>query len=345
MPPRLDLTGQRFGRLLVGERAPNQGPCTAWEVLCDCGARLEVRTDSLRSGNTQSCGCITVGQGMRKHGESFDVPEYRAWQLMKRRAKLSRGRVCVAERWAASYEGFLADMGRKPYPEATLDRIDSAGHYEPDNCRWASRRQQTQNIRSNREFRYKGEVKCLSQLAREAGLAPTTVAARLQAGWSVEKALETPPLHGTFERSVSVRKQFPAEYRAWLFMRNRCLNPTNKDFPLYGGRGVQVCSEWEGSFECFLGDVGPRPSAKHSLDRIDADLGYSPDNCRWAVSRTQQRNRRNNRLIAMGGETRCLQEWAERLGINHRVVRSRLQRGWDEVTALTTGVSNGHRVD
>lgn len=343
MPKKADLLGRRFGRLLVVAAAPNQGRCTVWEVRCDCGATKEVRTDSLRSGNTSSCGCL-VGQGMRKHGEARKTAEYTAWQLMKQRAGASKGRICVASRWKYSYGHFLEDMRRKSDPDATLDRIDSDGHYEPGNCRWVSRTQQAQNIRSNRLLEHQGEIKCLTQWAREVGLAVTTISGRLGRGWSVERALETPPTHGTFKRKGSLKNEYSAEYSTWSQMKARCYNPDHKNFPTYGGSGVKVCGRWKKSFECFLADMGRRPSAKHSLDRIDVRKGYSPENCRWADARTQQRNRSNNRLITFEGQTRCLQEWAERLGIDHRVIRSRLQRGWDEAVALTTEVSNGSRI-
>lgn len=99
---------------------------------------------------------------------------------------------------------------------------------------------------------------------------------------------------------------------AWSNMRQRCLNPRNPDYPKYGGRGISVCPEWT-SFRGFLADMG-EPGPGLSLDRIDNDRGYGPDNCRWATKTDQLRNRRNNVLVEFEGETLTLAAVADRVG-------------------------------
>ena len=84
------------------------------------------------------------------------------------------------------------------------------------------------------------------------------------------------------------------EHKSWKLMRSRCLNPRNQDWADYGGRGIAICERWS-DFMCFYDDMGPRPSAKHSLDRIDNSRGYAPDNCRWATNKQQANNRRPHR--------------------------------------------------
>ena len=95
--------------------------------------------------------------------------------------------------------------------------------------------------------------------------------------------------HGAVQTISGKRKATP-EYRSWQLMRNRCLNKRSKDYPYYGGRGIQIDPAWH-QFERFLSDMGLRPSPQHTLDRIDGDKGYTKNNCRWATRTTQARNR------------------------------------------------------
>lgn len=125
------------------------------------------------------------------------------------------------------------------------------------------------------------------------------------------------------------------EYVAWKQMRSRCHNKRNKAWANYGGRGIKICEAWA-DFDVFRRDVGPAP-AGHSLDRIDVNGDYTPQNCRWATAKAQCRNKRNNRLVAHNGETKTLAEWADDAVVDQRLVRTRYVRyGWSLDTALYT---------
>ncbi len=116
-------------------------------------------------------------------------------------------------------------------------------------------------------------------------------------------------------------------------MRNRCNCPTDKDYPQYGGRGISVCSEWS-EFNKFLADMGERPEGT-TIDRVDVNGNYEPGNCRWATPTRQNRNKRSSKMIEFNGETLCVADWAEKLGIERKCLQMRLI-AWGVERALTT---------
>lgn len=124
-----------------------------------------------------------------------------------------------------------------------------------------------------------------------------------------------------------------SEYGIWDAMTQRCTNPKNPTFPLYGGRGIGVCDDWlngRGSisaFEAFLEDMGRRPSTKHSIDRIDNYAGYSRENCRWATQVQQARNKRNTIYVTIDGDIMPLADAADRYGVPYRVMYQRNRMG------------------
>lgn len=126
------------------------------------------------------------------------------------------------------------------------------------------------------------------------------------------------------------------EYRSWCGAKERCYNPKNHKYPRYGARGIKVCDRWRDSFENFFADMGAKPSASHSIERKDNDGDYEPGNCIWALPQQQSRNTRRNRLVTLHGETRCLTEWIQVLGLNASTVNTRIyRRGIPPELALT----------
>lgn len=205
-----DLTGQVFFDLTVlsatGERKFGN---RVWECRCTCGKVVPAQANNLKTGNTKSCGCrnsrvITARNIARtKHGHAKTYkasPTYRSWSGMISRCESpssdqyknygARGiRVCA--RWRDSFKDFLADMGERPEGK-TIDRKNPDGDYSPDNCRWATAKEQCANKRNNVKLVLNGNNMTIAQWAEALGCGVTALHARLADGWSVEKTLSTP---------------------------------------------------------------------------------------------------------------------------------------------------------
>jgi len=132
-------------------------------------------------------------------------------------------------------------------------------------------------------------------------------------------------------------------YSIWHSMQNRCRCPDEVTDQYYKARGIKACERW-GRFEAFLEDMGQPPTDKHSLDRIDPNLGYYKENCRWATSKEQQRNRRDNQFLELDGVRKLLIVWSEELGINLATLKARIRSGWSDKDALTIPVFTRRKI-
>lgn len=198
--------GDVFGYITairLRNRAPHGG--TTWFCECICGAQMVCAGNRLLTGHKKSCGCKTVAMivsTVSKHGcnrENKPTPEYQSWAHMKSRCLLKTNRaytdyggrgIKVCDRWLR-FENFLADMGIRPSPRHSLDRIDNSGNYEPGNCRWATAIVQANNSRKCRYLSFRGETLTASQWERRVGLPEKAISQRLNRGWSIEKSITT----------------------------------------------------------------------------------------------------------------------------------------------------------
>lgn len=196
----IDMHGRRFGRLTVKSRAVRKGLDNAhWLCTCDCGNETEVDGYKLRRGITSSCGCLTK-ELLTTHAKTNSV-EYRTWANIKARCYNRKnthysnygGRgISVCDHWRNSFQNFFADMGPRPSPLYSVDRINNDGNYEPGNCRWATRTEQANNCRRNIFYTLGGESLTLGQWAKKLNINDGTLRNRVyRYGWSVERALTT----------------------------------------------------------------------------------------------------------------------------------------------------------
>lgn len=204
---KIDLGGKRFGRLLVIKEGPKSIEQLRWWCQCDCGTRKLIFGTALKSGFTNSCGCLNSERSASRrtiHSESVDrkaTKEYRAWQLMKARCYVqgnnryhaygARG-IRVCERWLNNFGHFLADMGRAPSKAHSLDRVDVNGDYCPENCRWSTPVEQGNNKRTNIRVKTPEGDLTVAQLARKTGVSYGTLLKRAKAGWDYH-SLICPP--------------------------------------------------------------------------------------------------------------------------------------------------------
>lgn len=127
---------------------------------------------------------------------------------------------------------------------------------------------------------------------------------------------------------------YTPEYRAWQAMKKRCFNKTDPRYKDYGGRGITVEPSWL-EYKNFIKDIGPRPSNKYSLERIDNEKNYSSDNCRWATHKEQSRNTRRNVYFEFRGHKKSISEWAEITGLSKGIISYRIKTAWEHEKVLT----------
>lgn len=209
------MIDKKFGRLLVLEetnkRSNNQ--TVIWKCKCDCGNTVYIDTNRLTSGNTKSCGCLSIESSKKpktiKHGDCNVNSKfhrlYCIWKGMRSRCNNQNGQkykdyggrgIAVCEEWSeyVNFKNWALSNGYKD--NLTIDRIDVNGNYEPNNCRWSDSFTQMNNMRTNTHIKYNNETYTISELARKYNLKQGTLIRRLNLGWSIDNALNKPVRRG-----------------------------------------------------------------------------------------------------------------------------------------------------
>lgn len=204
MGKKLDLTGQKFGKLLViREAGRSKTNRIMWLCRCECGVEKVVGRNELRSGDTLSCGCHKAKclHDLRAKHMLTGSKQFIAWRNMKSRCVDPKSDsyylyglrgITYDPKWE-TFEGFWEDMGESWREGLSIDRIDVNGNYCKENCKWSTLKEQANNKRSNRILEYKGKSQTVAQWAEECGMKYNSLSQRINKyGWSIEKALTTP---------------------------------------------------------------------------------------------------------------------------------------------------------
>lgn len=195
------MIGQRFSRLVVARQVDTGKRGRWYECRCDCGRTTVAISAKLRNGHKQSCGCLKdenwLGATHGMHGS----PEHGVWEGIKRRCLMpsdpsfkhygARG-IGMDVRWQKDFLAFLVDVGPRPSPKHTIERINVNGHYERDNVTWVTMQEQARNKRNNRHITIAGRTMILVEWCEFYGISPKNVVARERIGWTMERALSTP---------------------------------------------------------------------------------------------------------------------------------------------------------
>lgn len=196
----IELAGQKFGRWTVERLGEKRGRVNHWWCVCECGVRREVNGCSLREGASTSCGCYASEWSVKKHTSHgmHKHPAYLTWRAMRRRCQLptdpgykdygGRG-ITVCDTWQ-SFEGFWADMGATWAEGLTIDRKNTNGNYLPDNCRWATPKQQGNNRRNNVMIQTPLGPMNVTQASETFGVNRNTITRRMRDGWLPKELLE-----------------------------------------------------------------------------------------------------------------------------------------------------------
>lgn len=327
-----DLTGQRFGRLTVlrrGESKPgSKGDRKYWWCQCDCKSpEKEIRDDGLKSGTTQSCGCLAKEKRVEgRRAKIEDLTNQQFGRLTVVGPKIINNKTywhCIC---LCGNEKYLLSTALKTGATRSCGcygnerRVEGSLSRTPD---LLGQRFGRLIVKEKLTIDNRSSWLCECDCGGENILISSVLlrGLTLSCGCLQRESRKT---HGKSKDPV---------YKVWDSMRARCTNPKHKSWESYGGRGITVCDRWMKSFDNFYEDMGDPPPGM-SIERKNNDLGYSPGNCIWATPIEQQNNRRVNTHVEFEGEKYTVSQLARKYGLDPEFLRKRLKRGWSVQDAV-----------
>jgi hypothetical protein len=274
----VDLTGAKFGRLLVVKLMGRKNKKTYWQCICGCGKDKIIAGGDMTSGRTFSCGCLNKEQARSRY---------------KDLTGLRFGGLVVIEKVSSVPDGSKVKW---------LCKCDCGKLSEPNGADLVSGKTRSCGCKQG--------------------------------------------LHVSNEAIITHGMSLSTEFRIWTGMKTRCYNPKVSEYKDYGGREIAVCEEWLGvkGFETFYNDMGKRPTNKHSIERIDNDGNYCPENCRWATMKEQGNNRRSTIRVEVEGKTMSLLAACKLLYISYHSAYRRIKKGNTPKEVITILVHRNTRV-
>ena len=336
MAKLIDLTGKRFGRITVLERAddyisPSGHKNVRWKCKCDCGNEFIVKSSRLTGGKMTSCGCE-------------ELEKFISETVGRRFGKLTCIGYSHKEYGVGHFFKFKCDCGNeiiRSISKVRNGRVNSCGCLREENARKAIFKDLTGEKfnyltvieyvgQRNKRTMWRCRCDCGNEVIVDTNSLKsgntTACGCRQSLGWGQNRT------HGMSKTRI---------YSEWQCMKRRCLNENDTYYQNYGGRGITVCDKWLGDhgFENFYDwSMSNGYTDDLTIDRIDNDKGYSPDNCRWVDRFIQMNNQRGNRIIEHNGRKQTLTMWAREYGLKPRIVSSRLKYGWNFEDALNIPV-------
>lgn len=315
MVKKADLIGKRFGRLIVKEYAGSKNGCNQWLCECDCGGIKVATTGNLNKGNTRSCGCLTkenlIGQRfgrllvLREEKPIFYKSGSKGFRWLCQcdcgKQKIILGS-CLKSGNTTScgcYKTEISRVNMVGEKHGKLTILSEAGRGEYGDALWKCKCDCGKIFVASGHRIRRGETTSCGCYAREQHIKRTTT-------------------HGMAKTRL---------YKEWQGMKQRCNNPKTPKFYNYGGRGISYCEEWEdfSNFQEWALSNGYSDSL--TLDRIDVNGNYGPNNCRWVTNLEQQNNKRNNQKYTYKDETLTVAELARKYSIRRGTLNSRLVKG------------------
>jgi hypothetical protein len=328
-----DRKGERYGRWTVMSFYEFRNRVAFWLCKCDCGEEKIVSGSLLRKGESNSCGCLRKTDLI---GEKFGHLTVISFSYYKKNegacwlCKCDCGEdiICVGRRL-----------------ENGTNKTCGCGNFRMSNFEDLTGMKFGKLTVVNFS-----DVKKFSNLCWlckcDCGEEVIVRATYLKNGRSTSCGC----LRGEFMKNnaylfnATHRDSKSVEYHTWHGIKERCYNQNSEQYCNYGGRGIDVSDEWLCSYEQFLQDMGRRPSKNHSIERINNDKGYSKDNCKWATTKEQANNKRNNHLITYNGETLNVTQWSEKLNLAYGSLLYRSNSGWTAEKIFNTPIKKINRI-